>query len=188
MMDKEHLHLLIDEEIYLINEVRHDVSVTQESDQKDTREVEEVEEVMESHSPTIHIDQEELDHPHKEETPKIPEVHHHSTASEENKSQPIPLAIFHEASNEAEIALLQKIIDACNLKTEDYQVFANGFNKEVRFIKGLIFTGTAKKYYTPVPYQKSQFLCSKPLAEIINDVQEKGKLWIALKSFVKTDG
>lgn len=187
MMDKEHLHLLIDEEIYLINEETHDAGVMQEADQEDTKKMA-IDENNESHSTTIHIDQEELHHPHKEETPKIPEVHHHYTPAEEKESQPIPLAIFHEASNDAEIALLQKIIDACNLKTEDYQVFANGFNKEVRFTKGLVFTSTAKKYYTPVPYQKSQFLCSKPLNEIINDVREKGKLWTALKSFVQTEG
>ena len=172
MMDQEHLHLLINEEIYRIQ----DEPVLRE---------EEKEEILED-SPsvrepeTIKMDQSELEHEHHEETPHIPEV---KTLSKE-KEHVIPFVVFHESSDPAEIDLLHKIIAACNLDQGQYQVFANGFNKEVKFEKALVFVTTAKAYYTPVPYKDSQFLCSQPLQVLVNDQQEKAKLWAALRTFV----
>lgn len=183
MMDKEHLHLLIHEEIYQISE--EDVV----DDVQPAPATEAVSEaaamVKEPEEPTsIHVEKEELEHPHQEETPKIPDVHHEEPAAAKIEERIIPFAVFHEASEPSEVALLQKIIAACKLENDHYQVFANGFNKEVKFHKALVFIPEAKAFYIPIPYKDSQFLCSKPLSLIANDVQEKAKLWGALQQFL----
>ena len=163
-MDKEHLHLLIDEEIYIVGEDEAQPAVATEPTAEPKEEVTETVE-----TPAEHV----------EETPPIPQV-----KVEKPIEQVIPFAVFHESSNEAEIELLQKIIDACKLNPADYQVFANGFNKEVKFKKALVFVPQAKAFYEPIPYQDSQFLCAKPLDQIAGNQQEKAKLWKALQAFV----
>lgn len=164
-MDKEYLHLLIDEEIYLIEEDK-------------AGEESAVVEVSEDTPPETN-EKVEASKEHVDETPHIPKV-----KVERPIEQIIPFAVFHESTNEEEIALLQKIIDACKLNPNEYQVFANGFNKEVKFKKALVFVPTAKAFYEPIPYQKSEFLCAKPLNQIVGNQKEKAKLWKALQAFV----
>ncbi|MEO1255595.1 MAG: hypothetical protein AAFY41_12060, partial [Bacteroidota bacterium] len=64
------------------------------------------------------------------------------------------------------------------------KIFANGFDQSVKFKKALVFVPEAKAFYTPIPYKGSEFLCSKPLTELIKDQNEKAKLWGALQKFV----
>lgn len=184
-MDDQHLHLLIDEDIYVIQDEQANgegekVLAPDPQDKSEQR----ADESEEEKDLAIHIDPPKEDEEYHEETPKIPEVHHHEELATEEDTI-IPLAVFHEASANDEIELLQKIIDACGIEKDQYQVFANGFNKEVKFKKGLVFVAEAKAFYTPIPYKESEFLCSKPLSVLKADVQEKGKLWNALKSFVQ---
>ncbi len=160
-MDHEHLHLLINEEIYQIGN-----------------------DSFESPDMAVQVPE------------KKPEIKQTSTVQESTKTpsdpksvsaridEVIPVAIFHETTEESELILLQKIIDACGLETTSYQVFANGFNKEVKFKKALVFVSSSKSYYEPIPYQKSHILCSRPLKEIQNNQQEKMKLWTALKNYL----
>lgn len=177
MMDKEHLHLLIHEEIYAIDKTDEPTQMAEPPQPELIKE-----EIPKKEPEAIHVEKEELAQEYHEETPKIPEVHHEIAPKGEDK--PIPLAVFHEASDPAEIELLQKIIDACEIEKAHYQVFANGFNQEVKFEKGLVFVPEAKAFYTPIPYKQSQFLCSKPLSMLAKDVKEKAKLWNALKAFI----
>ena len=172
-MEKENLHLLINEEIYLIRDKTEVEEVTKEPIAAEALQAKEPE--------AIKLDPPEIDHEHHEETPHIPEV----KTLQEKTEKAIPFAVFHESSDPAEIDLLQKIIAACNLENTHFKVFANGFNKEVKFEKALVFVTTAKAYYTPVPYQQSQFLCSQPLSVLLSDQQVKAKLWTALKAFLK---
>ena len=170
-MDQNHLHLLIDEEIYIIGK---DAESTEEKVETSPGENLAVAEPEEEQSPP-----EEVKRGHIEETPTIPE-----TPIEPEKEKVIPVAIFHESSSESEIELLKKIIEACKLTPDQYEVFANGFNKEVKFQKALVFVAKAKTFYTSIPYQGSQILCSKPLNEIASNQQEKVKLWGALKEYL----
>ena len=162
MMDQEHLHLLINEEIYAIGK---EAKVSPDESQ-------------ETISDVAPKKDKEIKRGHIEETPSIP------VAMEESTEKVIPIAIFHESSSESDLELLQKIIGACKLSPEQYQVFASGFNKKVQFKKALVFVASAKKFYESVLYQDGQILCSKPLSEIANNQQEKAKLWGALKVFL----
>lgn len=163
MMDPENLHLLIHEEIYVINENQVESSSKEERVSDITQE-----------SPKT-----ELEHKIVEKIPVIPQK---SEITENEKV--VQVAVFHESINESELELLKKIIEACKLTPDQYEVFANGFNKEVKFKKALAFVASAKKFYEPIPYQESQILCSKPLNEIANNQQEKVQLWSALKEFL----
>jgi len=164
MMDRDHLHLLINEEIYVISD---DKAENQETEDVSKTTVEEISTVSES-----------APEPLTKNIPSTPEV-----PKTEVAETVIPVAVFHESSESHELELLQKIIDACNLETGSYEVFANGFSKEVKFKKALVFVDASKSFYQPIPYQGSQILCSKPLSEITTNQQEKVKLWNALKVF-----
>ena len=181
MMDREHLHLLINEDIYLLPQ--------EEKTLKLNKEQVSISEITANEHPEITPDSkqiapEESEKEVPEETPKIPELQPIREEVAPPVQKPIPLAVFHESDNDAEIGLLQKIINACKIPEENYQVFANGFNQEVLFDKALVFVAKAKAFYAPIPYKGSQFLCSKPLSVLINDQQEKAKLWAALQKFV----
>ena len=192
-MEDEHLHLLIDEEIYIIPEdTRENDSVT-----KHTKAVKDLaDEVSEETSSMKNSEGLSIEHASKNqdsdgdskdpkdenvevsaESPTIP--NHQEIANEE-----IPFAIFHSSTNDSDIELLNKIIAACKLPENQYQIFAGGFNQNIKFKKALVFVPEAKAFYTPIPYKNSEFLCSKPLDQISGDVQEKTKLWNALQSFV----
>lgn len=102
----------------------------------------------------------------------------------EQKSAPIPLAIFHASDDKEDRALLDKIIQACKLSDGDFQLFDGGFDKEISFEKALVFVAEAQTYYEPVKYQNSQILCARPLSEIATNKEEKSKLWGALQTFL----
>ncbi|GAB4231521.1 MAG: hypothetical protein Tsb0034_03930 [Ekhidna sp.] len=170
MMDSDHLHLLIHEEIYKIPD-KKTVNTYDQGESKTEKAV------VAEEAP---VDKKILNHEHHDETPKIPAIQHETPAEE----KVVPVAIFHEATDASQLELLQNIINACKLSVDQYQVFANGFNKEVKFKKAVVFVQTAKVYYESVPYQQSQILCSKPLNILTQDKQEKAKLWQALQSFL----
>ncbi len=162
-MKKEHLHLLIHEEIYQVPE------------KETTHYQQEVKETLLVSEPEPMVEQEE--EKQREEPTKTP-------MQEGEASKKWPLAIFYQTSNPAEIDLLHKIIVACELSSENYQVSSNGFDPSIHFNKAVVFSPTATAYYIPIPYKDSQFLCSKPLADLIKDQQEKTKLWNALRKFI----
>ena len=163
-MDKEHMHLLINEEIYLVKEDAQASTVSENAPlpEKAAESKEQKPEVV---------------------TPKVEEEIILETAKAETSETTIPVAVFHESTTENELDLLQKIISACKLEPDTFQVYANGFNKEVKFKKALVFVASSKSYYTPIPYQGGEILCSRPLVEIQNNQEEKVKLWSALKTF-----
>ncbi|MDE0471607.1 MAG: hypothetical protein OXH57_06670 [Ekhidna sp.] len=159
MMDKKHLHLLINEKIYLINEGERRIVF-----QEDTK--------IEPQTDPSQTSSEEPENSHSE-------------AEDENLNErTVPLAIFHESSSESDLELLQKIIEACKLEKDSYTVFGNGFNKTLKFRKALVFVAKSTVFYEPIPYQESRILFAKPLGQISNDQQEKKKLWRALQAFV----
>jgi len=170
-MDKEHLHLLINEAIYLIPTEHGDSGKTEADALEDKTKTEnlESEKILEEKKAGT-IDEE---YP---STPAEPTI--------DPELSPLSLAIFHESTSEADIQLLQKIISACKLETDSFEVFANGFNKEVKFEKALVFVEKSKAFYEPISYQDGQILCSKPLHQIAVNQGEKAKLWAALQKFV----
>lgn len=184
-MEKEHLHLLIHEEIYLLSqdeiineesaEVREDVQKSTSIAEPEPEPVAKEEESAEKQpAPETKEASEEERH---QDSPHIP---HHDLPD----SKPLPFAVFHTSHDPAENELLHKIIDACKIPESDYKIFSNGFDQAVKFKKALVFVPEAKAFYTPIPYKGSEFLCSRPLAVLAADVNEKAKLWGALQKFV----
>lgn len=183
-MEKEHLHLLIHEEIYRLpeDEIAAEDKVTSKEE-----EVQEPTQVAEPvPKPTGKKEKTEVEHTEPKE--KTDEEYHqespHIPRHDLPDSQPLPFAIFHTSHDPAENELLHKIIDACKIPESDYKVFSNGFDQSVKFKKALVFVPEAKAFYTPIPYKGSEFLCSKPLSFLVADVNEKAKLWGALQKFV----
>ena len=175
-MDREHLHLLIDEEIYLIQEESDQVEAPKEVSTEAKAAPPEApianDTPVDSPAPTPAPTSLASDPPAEEEAPK-----------EDPTAPSTQIAIFHSSSSEADVVLLEKIIAACKLEEGSYQVYADGFDKEVIFQKALVFVASAKAFYEPVPYQESLILCSRPLPEIGANQQEKAKLWAALQKF-----
>ncbi|WP_462248160.1 hypothetical protein [Ekhidna sp.] len=206
-MEKENLHLLITEEIYMLpqdetsNEseeevsVEHEVVVETEEEVSIEQEaiVESVEEVSAKqelvHEPASEnskkeetvetTESNEVQDPEEKvaESPKIPK-------QETESIKEISFAVFHSSNDESDIELLNKIIAACKLPSDQYKIFDGGFDQSISFKKALVFVPEAKAFYSPIPYKNSEFLCSKPLDQISGDVQEKAKLWEALQKFV----
>ncbi|WP_370089701.1 hypothetical protein [Ekhidna sp.] len=186
-MEKEHLHLLIHEEIYRLSsdEVITGEAVVEEMSTSENLQENEVAEPEsepiakqeDAKGETETVNKDETENEPKQESPAIP-IHEVEEPTE------IPFAIFHSSTDEDEIALLQKIIDACKVPADDYKIFGNGFDQSVRFKKALVFIEKAKAFYSPIPYKGSEFLCSKPLTDLAKDQNEKAKLWGALQKFV----
>ncbi|MBC6401624.1 MAG: DNA polymerase III subunit psi [Ekhidna sp.] len=163
MMNKTHLHLLINEEIYRINREQNGGIPPKDA-------------IVEHKTEDAQISSKEQQNGHLEEVAEI--------RNKKPEEHVIPLAIFHDSSSEPDLQLLQKIIDACKLEKETYTIFGSGFNKELKFDKALVFVAKSKTFYEPIPYREGQILCSKPLGQISNDQQEKAKLWGALQKFI----
>lgn len=163
MIDSENLHLLIHEEIYVIGNRHKDIAKNP---------------AYTSNKPLSADHQKETKQGLMEEIPTIP------VTNEKAEERIFPVAIFHDSSDKKDLELLRKIIDACKLIPDQYEVFANGFNKEVKFKKALVFVAAANQFYVPIPYKGGQILCSKPLNDIAANQQEKVKLWGALKGYI----
>ncbi len=193
-MEKEHLHLFITEEIYLLSQdQKAEVQSQSQSLQEDEPTLtspEESEKKTEDQllEQTDHVEvkpQTEVSKEipaHIETKQESPEIPHHDL----EEPGDIPFAVFHSSHDVSDIELLHKIIDACKLPKDQYKIFGGGFDQSVHFKKALVFVPEAKAFYTPIPYKNSEFLCSKPLDQISGDVQEKAKLWGALQKFVDT--
>jgi hypothetical protein len=200
-MEKQHLHLLINEEIYriagdeaisatknetLVEEVNEAPEESIQVSEPEPKPIAKQEESLVEEQPTPKpeptqqeeptIDKPAVSKP-TQESPEIP-------VKKKDEPKVIPLAIFHSSTNQEEMELLQKIIDACKVPIEDYTIFENGFDQSVKFKKALVFVPEAKAFYTPIPYKNSHFLCSKPLADLASNQEEKGKLWVSLQKFV----
>lgn len=209
-MEKEHLHLLITEEIYRIPtdeiaETETTSAVVESSEKVITvaepeltistsakpveKEITKEEVVSEVKEPEPNIADETKDETPVEpqsakEKKEVPHESPHIPIHDLPDSQPLPFAVFHTSHDPAENKLLHKIIDACKVPSEQYKIFSNGFDAAVKFKKALVFVPEAKAFYTPIPYKGSEFLCSKPLSDLSKDPSEKAKLWGALQKFV----
>ncbi len=184
-MEKRHLHLLIHEEIYrlpekfsITNELKADVKKT-ETEITNPNQVAEPEPQLVVSPQKSSLEDKKVATPSQKGT-KIPTV---QIAEESNV---LPFAIFHSHANKTEIDLLNKIILACSLRPEQYKIFNDGYNQSIKFEKALVFVPKAKVFYTPIPHKDGEFLCSKPLAILLKDSNEKKKLWNALQSFLKS--
>lgn len=196
-MEKNHLHLLIHEEIYRIDgdealpstsEVSSEDVATEQvsnvttkvSEPKSDPLVKSNEEVKEMVELEVkEVAKENTTETSHQDSPEIP------IRQKEEEKETIPFAVFHSSSNTEEMELLQKIIDACKIPEAEYIIYSKGFDQSVLFKKALVFVPEAKAFYSPIPYKGSQFLCSKPLSDLAKDQQEKGKLWVALQAFLK---
>ena len=187
-MEKEHLHLLIHEEIYRLPEDQV-FSVEELDEQTASTDVAKgVQESIQVAEPVSKLEETEAKQAKPETKEKPKEEHHqespHIPHHDLPDAKPLPFAVFHTSHDPVENELLHKIIDACKIPEGDYKIFSNGFDQSVKFKKALVFVPEAKAFYTPIPYKGSEFLCSKPLSILAADVNEKAKLWRALQKFV----
>ncbi|MEM6643596.1 MAG: DNA polymerase III subunit psi [Bacteroidota bacterium] len=149
-MERDNLHLLLNEELYLIDKTTHNTKIT---DPKDVR---------------ISV---------ANQAKNIGEEY-----GEDQKI--IGLAIFHESNKKEELQLLEKIIAACKLKKEQYQVFSTGLDTSIKFEKALVFATSSETHYQPFEDNGQQKLYAAPLSEIMNNRSEKAKLWDALQVYL----
>ena len=184
------MHLLIHEEIYLLSQdeiikdestvdVSEEVQESSQLAEPELKSIAEKKDESNSEEQPTNEDNREQEQEPIQEPPEIP-------ITEVEEPEELPFAVFHSSSDEAEIDLLHKIIDACKIPGDQYKIFSNGFDQEVKFKKALVFVPEAKAFYTPIPYKGSEFLCSKPLADLAKDKNEKVKLWGALQKFVSS--
>ncbi|MEQ9404390.1 MAG: hypothetical protein RIM99_12430 [Cyclobacteriaceae bacterium] len=160
MMEKEHLHLLIDEEIYLIQENAGNGSLIESDHAVESSRPE----AVGSQSP-VKQDATEIKTP---DAPSAPEK--------------ISVAFIHNSDNPEELELLNKIIGACNLDPSTYKILKQG--EEISFSKGVIFTDSSDSYYQSKIQGEATILNSKPLHVLINSKEDKVQLWAALKQLV----
>ncbi len=165
-MDSNFLSLLINEEIYVINKSKKKECAESASKVAAAGKIG----LSERVSPSTHQE--------KKNSPPLPNV------AQETSERTIPLAIFYETTSDEDIQLLEKIIAACKLRSESYEVFNEGLQKDIAFEKALVFVAQAKQFYTPIDYQESQILYSKPLNILAQNKQEKATLWGALRAFI----
>ena len=187
-MQKEHLHLFIHEEIYrlpadeIIDDKDVEVSEAAPIEPSNERTTDLVEKSENSSTEEVLGSDQQVEPQSTEEIKS--ETNMKEPVQESETLEQLPFAVFHNSSNEDEIQLLQKIIDACKVPPEDYKIFNSGFDQSIKFKKALVFVPEAKAFYTPIPYKNSEFLCSKPLSLLIQNQNEKAKLWGALQQFV----
>lgn len=204
-MEKGHLHLLIDEEIYLIDsqdstgkldagngkeegqvkakeEVEGDaedsvVLTVASSSEEGSRESK-----VTSDEPKVEKDTQESEEKivvdeHIDEAPDIPSIPATAPATS------VKYAFFHNTDQPEELDLLNKIIDACKLADTDFKVLKVG--QEVVFEKAVVFTKSGPSYYVSTQHERGVVMYAQPLATLMLSKEEKGKLWGALQKFVR---
>ena len=162
MIDKEHLHLLINEEIYLIDSSQSKVESEKSEVEGVEEKVERIEEKVESEKSKVERSEVKVE-------------------NGEGKEK-VNVAFVSNSNNGAEMELLQKIIGACNLEEGDYKISQS--DEPATYEKAVIFTEKASIFYQPTVENDSIVLYSKPLNELMHSKEEKGKLWGALKTFI----
>jgi len=155
-MENEHLHLLINEEIYAIE--------------------------SQASSDQLQVDSEEsiVDNQQSTEDPVIEKI---NTNSQTQSTEKINIAFIHQTNNPDELDLLNKIIGACKLETQNFKVLKEG--EPIQFEKAVIFTDSASSYCIPSTTTEGEIMYSKPLNILYHSPEEKRKLWGALQEFVK---
>ncbi|MEP5612423.1 MAG: hypothetical protein ABJP45_09250 [Cyclobacteriaceae bacterium] len=156
-MENEHLHLLIDEEIYVVESQGTSDKLQAESGQS----------IVDN-----------------QQSEKRPAESPQSALTEKTESiQTIRIAFIHSTDNQEELDLLTKIIGACNLNESNFKVVRE--DEQITFQKAVIFTGKANTYYQQTATEVGEIMYSKPLIELQTSKEEKSKLWSALQEFVK---
>lgn len=153
-MENEHLHLLINEEIYVI-EGQATSEKLQENIEKPTVSSPQPDKVIESTKGEV------------KEVESIPQI---------------KIAFIHNSDKPEELELLNKIIGACKLNSQNFKVLKKG--EPIQYEKAIIFTNSANSYYQSSRTPEGEVIHSKPLTELNSSPEEKGKLWSALKEFL----
>ncbi len=159
-MKNEHLHLLIDEEIYLVKSLVSKPQATSD-------ELQEKELKVDSQQSTADSDTKD---------PSIEAIENHSI-------EKVKFAFIHNTDSQEELELLNNIISACKLEPADLKIIKEG--EEIYYKNAVIFTNEAAQFYSVSEVDEAQVLHSKPLNTLLNSKEEKGKLWSALQEFVR---
>ncbi|MEP1097283.1 MAG: hypothetical protein ABJG78_19360 [Cyclobacteriaceae bacterium] len=161
-MESEHLHFLINEEIYAVKpQTNHDKS-----------HVDHVQSSVDAGVSTV-ANKEPLKGSGAEKT---------DTNLQVQPIEKIKIAFIYQSSNSDELELLNKIIGACKLEAQDFKVFKEG--ESAHFEKAVIFTDSASSYCIPSTKAEGEIMYSKPLNILFHSPEEKRELWGALQSFV----
>ncbi len=155
-MKSEHLHLLIDEEIYLIKSQGDKLQVA-----SDKLEAEDLS--VDSPQPSVESDA--------------------KTSISNSQIEKIQFAFIHDTDKQEELDLLNNIIAACKLDSKDFRITKK--DKAPNYENAVIFTSEANQFYSSTQVDNTKILYSKPLAILLNSKEEKGNLWGALQVFVK---
>ena len=178
-MKKEHLHLLIDEEIYSINPLpavnnKSDAPIVEDKELR----VASMDSIERSVDKIV-----EGTNKIAGGTDKVAGGKSTAETTEVPKSTPtIKFAFIHDTDRPEELNLLNKIIGACKLDNSEFNIFKT--NEEIPFEKAVVFTTSASAYYQSSKIETSEIMYSQPLHILINSKEEKGKLWGALQEFI----
>jgi DNA polymerase III psi subunit len=99
------------------------------------------------------------------------------------KTTSCKMMIIAQHMTSAEQEMLQKILAALALKSEDVRLVEN-YESAIQTEKILHFTPQADVYYQVVTAGAIAKLYSPPLGSIAQDNESKKKLWAALKSWI----
>ncbi len=156
-MENKHLHLLIDEEIYVIKSQVENGELSEKSDQLN------VDSVQSTAAPTAAIES--------------------GSSFQQNESrEEVKIAFIHNGANSEELDLLNKIVDACDLANSEFRILKKG--EDIGYEKAVIFIEESDQLYVPLVMDQGKVMYSRPLNILSGSKEEKGKLWTALQSFV----
>lgn len=195
-MEKKHLHLLINEEIYVIDETQSHQQLSESGLQNgenslnpggkisttDVHQSPKDDKGMtkpESHSKTSAIDSSTDDSGLIGNKKDLPTA---DTPSME-VIEKVQIAFIHDSNKAEELALLDKIVAACKLEASIFKILRHG--EKIEYEKGILFTESTSSFYQATESGHTQILYSRPLHVLMSSKEEKGKLWNALKEFVQ---
>lgn len=163
MIDKKHLKYVITEDLYLAKD--QNSAVISEASKTASEEISGVS---------------EKDDP--EESSKEPIQKSENVRPSKNAW----LLVATRTLNESEKELLDKILDAVNVKEEDYELEVGSTKMITSYKKAIIFSSQeVGTFYQVGNYKGTELLSARPLSEMIHSKEEKMKLWNALKNWFK---
>ena len=163
-MKNDHLHLFIDEEIYLVGQP------ATSSPKEDNGEVAAP---AITPAPVAKNKLKPVAGPEVPPTPKVP------------VTPTLPFGFYTLRLQPAEKELLNKIIAACKIPTTDYKVFEDG-PQHLRSKKAVVFVDEPKESpYQPIKKGQTEVIYSKSLSTLMHSQDDKMKLWGILQPFIK---
>lgn len=186
MIEDESLHIIFDDEIFLVADEK-DKGAADAENKSDISETEVADKYQLSEQKNDPVNQEDDQNieiiSRNQKVPAGPETNKRSAAnSDQEKSEQLFIAT--EVLNDAGNELVSKITSAVGLTKDDYKVSIGSSAGIPAHKRAIIFTKNPKMpLYEVSNFRGTQLLVSKSLEELEQSRDEKVKLWTALKKW-----